>query len=136
MASWPGHRELATSAPRLADMVRWRERRLGLTQARSGFRAADESPGLSRRAGTSRWSGMDYDFCNVDGAKRLKQRIEEYWRERGYNVDVKLIEAGFVAAMRSARTDVRSDMVNGFPTRREDANARSRPSMRGLVGAA
>ncbi len=70
---------------------------------------------------------MDYDFCNVDGAKRLKQRIEEFWRERGYNVDVKLIEAGFVAAMRSARTDVRSDMVNGFPTRREDADVRSRP---------
>ena len=28
---------------------------------------------------------MDHDFCNVDGAKRLKQRIEEFWRERGYN---------------------------------------------------
>lgn len=62
---------------------------------------------------------MDHDFCNVDGARRLKQRIEEYWRERGYNVDVKLIEAGFVAAMRSARTDVRSDMVNGMPRQRE-----------------
>ncbi len=76
---------------------------------------------------------MDYDFCNVDGARRLKQRIEEYWRERGFTVDVKLIEAGFVAAMRSARTDVRSDMVNGFPTRRESANERSRPSVRGLM---
>ena len=62
---------------------------------------------------------MDHDFCNVDGARRLKQRIEEYWRERGYNVEVKLIEAGFVAAMRSARTDVRSDMVNGLPTKRQ-----------------
>ena len=26
---------------------------------------------------------MDHDFCNADGARRLKQRIEEYWRERG-----------------------------------------------------
>ena len=58
---------------------------------------------------------MEYDFCNPEGARRLKQRIEEYWRDRGYNVDIKLIEAGFVAAMRSARTDVRSDMVNGMP---------------------
>jgi hypothetical protein len=58
---------------------------------------------------------MDNDFCNVDGARRLKQRIEEYWRERGFTVDVKLVEAPFVAAMRSARMDVRSDMVNGFP---------------------
>jgi hypothetical protein len=66
---------------------------------------------------------MDYDFCNADGARRLKQRIEEYWRERGYSVDVKLIEAGFVAAMRSARTDVRSDMVNGMPTKRSDDRA-------------
>lgn len=58
---------------------------------------------------------MDTDFCNVDGARRIKQRIEEYWKDKGYNVDVKLVEAPFVAAMRSARTDVRSDMVNGFP---------------------
>jgi len=63
---------------------------------------------------------MDQDFCSTDGARRLKQRIEEYWRERGYTVDVKLIDAGFVAAMRSARTDVRSDMVNGLPARRAD----------------
>ena len=76
---------------------------------------------------------MDHDFCNVDGARRLKMRIEEYWRERGYNVDVKLIEAGFVAAMRSARTDVRSDMVNGFPTKRQDDDERSSPSRRGLM---
>lgn len=58
---------------------------------------------------------MDTDFCTPDGARRLKQRIEEYWRERGYAVDVKLVEAGFVPAMRSARFDVRSDLVNGFP---------------------
>ncbi len=77
---------------------------------------------------------MDHDFCNVDGARRLKQRIEEYWRERGYEVEVKLVEAGFVAAMRSARTDVRSDMVNGLPTRQdEEEHERSRPSHRGLM---
>lgn len=76
---------------------------------------------------------MDHDFCNVDGARRLKQRIEEYWRDRGYTVDIKLIEAGFVAAMRSARTDVRSDMVNGFPTRRDKDEERSRPSSRGVM---
>jgi hypothetical protein len=71
---------------------------------------------------------MDTDFCNVDGARRLKQRIEEYWRDKGYNVDVKLVEAAFVAAMRSARTDVRSDMVNGFPrkARNEEDNSSRR----------
>jgi hypothetical protein len=63
---------------------------------------------------------MDHDFCNQDGARRLKQRIEEYWRDRGFKVDVKLVDAGFTPAMRSARTDVRSDMVNGMPKRRAE----------------
>ena len=77
---------------------------------------------------------MDHDFCNVDGARRLKQRIEEYWRERGYTVEVKLVEAGFVAAMRSARTDVRSDMVNGLPTKRaSNDRERASPRSRGLM---
>jgi hypothetical protein len=76
---------------------------------------------------------MDHDFCNAEGARRLKQRIEEYWRERGYTVEVKLVEAGFVAAMRSARTDVRSDMVNGLPTKRASASDRVSPSQRDLM---
>lgn len=63
---------------------------------------------------------VEHDFCNADGARRLKKRLEEYWRERGYDVTVRIVEAGFVAAMRSARSDVRSDMVNGFPTRRHE----------------
>ena len=57
------------------------------------------------------------DWCTQDGAKRLKMKIEAYWQERGYDVEVKLTEAGFMPAMRSARTDVRSDMVNGMPRR-------------------
>lgn len=78
---------------------------------------------------------MDHDFCNADGARRLKQRIEDYWRERGYTVEIKLVEAGFVAAMRSARTDVRSDMVNGLPSRKDSDrnNERSGPKSRGLL---
>ncbi len=61
---------------------------------------------------------MDGDFCTNDGARRLKNKIEEYWRERGYDVNVSLVEEGFVPAMRSGRTDVRSDMLNGFPNRK------------------
>ena len=58
------------------------------------------------------------DWCNMDGAKRLREKIREYWAERGYDVDVDLVDAGFVPAMRSARTDLRSNMVNGMPRRR------------------
>ena len=65
---------------------------------------------------------MSNDFCTTEGARRLKLRIEEYWRERGYDVSVDLVEAPFLPAMRSARTDVRSNMVNGMPRRRAAAN--------------
>lgn len=58
------------------------------------------------------------DWCDNEGAQRLREKIREYWADRGYDVDVDLVDAGFVAAMRSARTDVRSNMVNGMPRRR------------------
>lgn len=58
------------------------------------------------------------DWFSRDGAHALKLRIEEYWRERGYEVTVVLRDAGFHPAMRSARFDVRSDLVNGLPRRR------------------
>ncbi len=60
---------------------------------------------------------MSGDWCTTEGARRLEQKIEEYWKERGYDVDVNLVDAGFMPAMRSARCDVRSDMVNGMPQR-------------------
>lgn len=62
------------------------------------------------------------DSCDDDGAKRLKKKIEDYWRERfGVEPTVNTVEAGFVPAMRSARTDIRSDMVNGMPRRQKSS---------------
>ena len=55
------------------------------------------------------------DFCSRDGALALKEKIEAYWRERGQNVMVALHNVGFHPAIRAARFDVRSDMVNGMP---------------------
>lgn len=57
----------------------------------------------------------DADYCTRGGAEQLKARIEAYWRERGYDVRIRLEHNGFVPAMRSARTDVRSNMRNGLP---------------------
>lgn len=68
------------------------------------------------------------DWCTIEGASRLKTKIREYWEERGYDVDLDLVDAGFVAAMRSARTDVRSNMVNGMPRRRLAGSEPSRSS--------
>jgi hypothetical protein len=76
----------------------------------------DERALLAGRVETMRFSPMaSNDFCTRDGALRLKERIEAYWRERGYDVNIELQEAGFMPALRSARTDVRSNMVNGMP---------------------
>ena len=60
-------------------------------------------------------SAGESDFCSRDGAHALKAKIEAYWRERGHNVMVALHNVGFHPAIRAARFDVRSDMVNGMP---------------------
>lgn len=56
-----------------------------------------------------------FDYCGHDGAKILSARIESYWAARGYQIQITLHNTGFVAAMRSVRTDVRSNMQNGWP---------------------
>ena len=55
------------------------------------------------------------DYCSKDGAVALKEKIEAYWRERGQDVMIALHNVGFHPAIRAARYDVRSDMVNGMP---------------------
>lgn len=60
---------------------------------------------------------MNGDYCTKEGAVRIKEKIEAYWAERGHDVQVNLVQGGFLASMRSARTDVRSNMINGVPTR-------------------
>ncbi|WOI52548.1 hypothetical protein [Parvularcula sp. LCG005] len=59
------------------------------------------------------------DYCSSDGASRLQLAIQDYWRKKGYDVDIELIHEGFVSTMRSSRFDIRSDMVNGMPRRNE-----------------
>ncbi len=57
------------------------------------------------------------EYCTNDGASRLASKIEDYWRKQGFDVTIETQKEGFVSTMRSARTDVRSDMVNGMPRR-------------------
>ncbi len=58
-----------------------------------------------------------YDLCDRDGANRLAIKIQDFWRKRGFDVAVEAKDEGFVSTMRSARTDLRSNMVNGMPTK-------------------
>ncbi len=57
------------------------------------------------------------EFCSRDGASHLAVKIQDFWRKRGFDVSVEMRSEGFVSTMRSARTDVRSDMINGMPRR-------------------
>ena len=59
----------------------------------------------------------EVDYTDRAGAEKLKARIEAYWRERGCEVQVTLVPAGFTAALRAARYDVRSELLNGLPQR-------------------
>ena len=58
---------------------------------------------------------MNEDHCTPEGARRLAKRIEAYWKARGHDVTCELVEGAFTQPMRSARTDIRSDMVGGLP---------------------
>ena len=66
---------------------------------------------------TDEWrpSGGETDYCSQAGAGALKAMIEAYWAARGQHVSVALHNVGFHPAIRAARFDVRSDMVNGRP---------------------
>ncbi|MEO1252624.1 MAG: phosphoglycolate phosphatase [Pseudomonadota bacterium] len=57
------------------------------------------------------------ELCDRDGANRLAAKIQDFWRKRGFDVAIEMRDEGFVSTMRSARTDLRSDMINGMPTR-------------------
>jgi hypothetical protein len=63
------------------------------------------------------------DFCSREGAQALKDKIEAYWAARGQNVMIALHNVGFHPAIRAARYDVRSDMINGMPRGNRDGKA-------------
>ena len=65
------------------------------------------------------------DFCSRAGAHVIKAKIEAYWAERGQSVQVMLHNVGFHPAIRAARFDVRSDMINGMP--RTGAQKKAKP---------
>lgn len=58
------------------------------------------------------------DYTDRAGASLLKQRIEAFWRERGHDIQVVLVDAAFTPALRAARVDVRSELINGLPRKR------------------
>lgn len=69
------------------------------------------------------------NYYTREGALKLKEWIERYWNNRGYDVKVDLIEASFHNGIRAARFDVRSDLVNGMPRHKPTPSVRRPRSM-------
>jgi len=55
------------------------------------------------------------NYFDEHGARQLQAKIEAYWQERGYQVQVDVVPTEYDAKVRSVRYDVRSAMVNGYP---------------------
>jgi hypothetical protein len=55
------------------------------------------------------------NYTDRAGAETLKARIEAYWRERGYEIQVTLAAAAFTPALRASRFDIRSELIDGLP---------------------
>ena len=65
------------------------------------------------------------DYCSREGALELKRKIEAYWAERGQHVTVLMHNVGFHPAIRAARFDLRSDLINGMPRAKPAAPAKT-----------
>jgi hypothetical protein len=61
------------------------------------------------------YPGKRGDNCSKDGAQRIAQMIEDYWKAKGVDVSTRFAHMSFKPSMRSASVHVRSDMVNGLP---------------------
>jgi|CXWL01.1.fsa_nt_gi hypothetical protein len=60
-------------------------------------------------------AGEGADWTCATGAAAIKSKIEAYWRDRGYEVQVMLVDGPFSPALRASRVDVRSELINGLP---------------------
>ena len=72
---------------------------------------------------------MDEEYENwytYDGAKELAWRINDYWEQRGYDAGATVFSLGSgfpnghkKEGMDMVRYGIRSNMVNGIPTKRK-----------------
>ena len=68
------------------------------------------------------------DYCSAAGAQYLADELRTYWRQRGYDVSLRVeTYGGRPAIFGTTMTTytIRSDMVGGWPVRRADDNQRS-----------
>ena len=69
-------------------------------------------------------SARSKDTYSRAGAERIADRVREYWRTRGHEVEVWIVEGAFHMDLRFKPRWVRSNLINGLPpevARREAA---------------
>ena len=75
---------------------------------------------VCERKRPQRKSRREKDYSSQDGAQKIADAVASYWFMRGYEIEAEAVPydpaaEAVVILDRHARTDVRSDMVNGLP---------------------
>ena len=68
-------------------------------------------------ANLERPSSDEVNWCDQAGALAMAKALNAYWAERGYDANARVVSCGFHMQMRGTFYGVRSDIVNGRPTR-------------------
>ena len=55
------------------------------------------------------------EWCSDPAASELRNKIEAYWRKRGFAIQTEAVDAEYVDTCRTARVDIRSNLINGLP---------------------
>ena len=64
-------------------------------------------------------SSRRYRMTSMELEQECADRIIAYWADRGFDVEVKVETGGFSKVLRAPLLGLRSDMVNGLPTREQ-----------------
>ena len=85
----------------------------------------------------------EIDYVTKAGARELQNKLKDFWRDPkngGHRINTGEHNNGFHPAIREARFDVRSDMINGLPRQEYERRLRllseGRPLLPGLRKAA
>jgi hypothetical protein len=79
----------------------------------------EERERLFERDERARAAREEANFCDLEGAKRLKEKIEAHWRAKGFKPPkIELVQQAFDSSVRAGRYDLRSDMSGGLPLER------------------
>lgn len=67
------------------------------------------------------------DLSSAAGAAHLCERINAYWRERGFDPNARPVRLPYRPAMRSTSFAIKSDLVAGQPPRKSAPRPTYRP---------